>query len=112
MTDEEYENYLTYVQGPLAHRLDDGESAAIAIAGRGACLILDERKARRRVAADHPEVTVRSSLQLMLTGASRAGWTMEEARVCVQMAVRHARMGVPREDASLLERLLNEEGQQ
>ena len=35
MTDEEYENYLGYVQGPLASRLDDGESAAIAIAGRG-----------------------------------------------------------------------------
>ena len=112
MTDEEYENYLGYVQGPLASRLDDGESAAIALAGRGACLILDERKARRRVATELPEVSVRSSLQLMLTSACRGGWKLEEARDCVQMAIRHARMGVPREDVSLLKMLLDEEGKE
>ena len=111
MTDEEYENYLRYVQGSLASRLDDGESAAIAIAGRGTCLILDERKARRRVAMELPGVSVRSSLQLMLTGACRAGWKLEEARDFVRMAIRHARMGVPREDALLLKMLLGDEGQ-
>lgn len=112
MTDEEYENYLGYVQGPLASRLDDGESAAMAIAGRGACLILDDRKARRRVVAELPGVSVRSSLQLMLTGACRGGWKLEEARDCVRMAIQHARMGIPREDASLLKMLLDEEGQE
>jgi predicted nucleic acid-binding protein len=106
MTDEEYEVYLTYVSPPLGSRLDDGESAALAVAARGACVVIDERKARRRAAEETPSIVVVSSLKLFLTSAHRAGWDVFRAKQLVEEAVQNSRMSVPREDASFLVKLL------
>ena len=109
MTDEEYETYLTFVSGPLGTRLDDGESAALAISGRAASIVLDERKARRRAAGDAKvtkDVTVASTLKLMLTSGHRQAWSIKEVRDLVAAARQNSRMGVPKEDMALLEEVL------
>lgn len=109
MTEEEYETYLTLVSGPLGTRLDDGESAALAISGRAASIVLDERKARRRAAEDRKvsrDLTVASTLRLMLTSGHRQAWSTQKVRDLVVEARKSARMGVPKEDAALLEALL------
>lgn len=109
MTDEEYETYLTFVSGPLGTRLDDGESAALAISSRGASIVIDERKARRRAIED-PElaggVAVASTLQLMLTSGHRQAWSVRKVQELVASARKHARMGAPKEDSALLEKLM------
>jgi predicted nucleic acid-binding protein len=109
MTDDEYESYLTFVSGPLGTRLDDGESAALAISGRASSIVLDERKARRRAAADakvSQSLTVASTLQLMLTSGHRQAWSVQKVRDLVAAARQNARMGVPKENMALLEELL------
>jgi predicted nucleic acid-binding protein len=109
MTQEEYDSYLTFVSGPLGTRLDDGESAALAISGRASSIVLDERKARRRAANDAKVasgLTVASTLQLMLTSGHRQAWSVQKVRELVEAARQNARMGVPKEDMALLEELL------
>ena len=105
MNDAEYEIYLTLVSGPLGTRLDDGESAALALLGRASSIVLDERKARRR-AGTHG-VTVASTLQLLVTSGQRQAWSVQKVRNLVVSARQHARMGVPKEDAALLDALLS-----
>ena len=109
MTEDEYETYLTFVSGPLGTRLDDGESAALAISGRASSVILDERKARRRAAEDEKvakNLTVASTLQLMLTSGHRQTWSVQKVRDLVAASHQNSRMGVPKEDMALLEELL------
>ena len=109
MTYKEYETYLTFVSGPLGTRLDDGESAALAISGRASSIVLDERKARRRAAGDATvakDVTVASTLQLMLTSGHRQAWRVQKVRDLVTASRQNSRMGVPKEDMALLEELL------
>lgn len=109
MTEEEYDSYLTFVSGPLGTRLDDGESAALAISCRATSIVLDERKARRRATCDAKVVsglTVASTLRLMLTSGYRQAWSVKKVRDLVAAARENARMGVPREDIALLEELL------
>lgn len=107
MTEEEYETYLMFVSGPVGARLDDGESAALAISGRGSSIVLDERKARRRAAVDAKNVAVISTLRLMLTSGYRQAWSIQKVHDLVSAARQNSRMGVPKEDISLLEKLLN-----
>ena len=106
MTDEEYEVYLTYVSPSVERRLDVGESAALAVAGRGACVVIDERKARLRVAAESPQLLVVSSLKILITSAHRGGWDAGRAKSLIAQAIQHARMAVPREESALLANLL------
>lgn len=107
MTDAEYEVFIELVHAPLGVRLGDGESAAIAIASRGAGIVLDEKRARRRVAEMLPALPAVSSLRLVLTSAHRQNWTASEAAELVALARLHSRMGVPREDAPLLAQLMS-----
>jgi predicted nucleic acid-binding protein len=106
MTDEEYETYLTLVSGPIGERLDDGESAALAISGRGSSIVLDERKARRRAAGGANDILVISTLRLMLTSGHRQAWSVQKVRDLVSAARQNSRMGVPKQDRTLLEELL------
>lgn len=106
MTRAEYQTYLSLVQGPIESRLDDGESAAIALTFRGYPVILDERKARSVVLKQFPHVRVCSTLRLLATAAKRGGWLLEELQQLVLSARRHARMGVPRDERHMLERLM------
>lgn len=106
MTDEEYEAYLTFVSPSVQRRLDVGESAALAVAARGVCVVIDERKARLRVAAELPQLLVVSSLKFLITSAHRGGWDVGRAKILVTQAIQHARMAVPREESALLANLL------
>lgn len=106
MTDDEYDVYLKYVSAPLGKRLDDGESAALAISLRGACIVLDERKARKRATSDAQGLTVVSSLRLFISSAYRAGWPPGQVRLLVESAKTSARMGVPKEENDLLAKVL------
>jgi predicted nucleic acid-binding protein len=107
MTGLEYETYLLLVQGSLARRLDDGESAAIALTARGLPVVLDENKARDIVRQKFPAVRFGSTLSVMFAAATRAGWPVERVQQLVISAQRHARMGVPRDERKLLERLMD-----
>jgi predicted nucleic acid-binding protein len=107
MTEDEYETYLTFVSGSLGTRLDDGESAALAISGRGASIVLDERKARRRAGECAKALVVASTLQLMVTSGYRQSWSPHRVRDLVAAARVNSRMGVPKEDGALLEQLLS-----
>ena len=106
MTDAEYEAYLRYVSPPLGTRLGDGESAALAIARRGACLVLDERKARKVAASEHPRLPVASSLKLFISSAYRVGWRQPQVMRLVARAQECARMAVPKEEQALLAEVL------
>jgi predicted nucleic acid-binding protein len=104
----EYETYLSLVQGSLTAKLDDGESAAIAIATRGYPVLLDENKARRHVAARFPSISYCSTLRLLLTIGHRSQLKIQDIQALVLSARSHARMGVPKDDLPLLETLMHE----
>lgn len=106
MTDDEYAVYLGYVSAPLSKRLGDGESAALAVSPRGACIVLDERKARSRAASDAVGLVVVSSLCLLISSAHRAGWPPVKVRQLVESARASARMGVPKDENALLAQVL------
>lgn len=108
MSDHEYETYLGLVSGSLGTRLGVGESAAMAIAAKGASLVLDERKARRRSSALAPPPILASSLQLLLSSALRQGWPASRTRELVASARLHARMSIVKEEMPLLQALLGE----
>lgn len=107
MSDAEYETYLQLVSGSLGTRLGVGESAAMAIAPKGACLVLDERKARRRSASLAPPPMLASSLQLVFASAARQGWSASRTRELVASARLHARMSILKEETPMLDALLN-----
>jgi predicted nucleic acid-binding protein len=106
MSGPEYEIYISLVQGNLAGRLDDGESAAIALASRGFPVVIDENKARRVLAQRFPGTPFCSTFRLLLTAGQRASWPLEAVQHLVLSARRHARMGVPREERAQLQNLM------
>lgn len=107
MTSVEYDVYLSLVQGSIVSRLDDGESAAIALASRGYAVILDENKARGVVSRDYPNIPFCSTLRLLLTAGKRGPWPVERVQQLVLSARRHARMGVPRGERHVLSCLMD-----
>ncbi len=106
MTSVEYETYLSLVQGSLESRLDEGESAAIALTTRGYPVVLDENKARSVVLRQFPSVRFCSTLRLLITAGKRGGWLLEDVQQLVLSARRHARMGVPRDERDMLAQLM------
>lgn len=106
MTSVEYDVYLALIQGSMAARLDNGESAAIALASRGYAVILDENKARSLVARDHPNIHFCSTLALLLSAGKRGSWSVDRVQQLVLAARRNARMGVPRGERDTLDRLM------
>ena len=99
MTPAEYAAFLAVGLGP-------GESAAIAIARRAPCVVLDDRLGRRHAHSDARFPFLGSSLTLMLTSAYRAGSDLARTRTLVEAALTNSKMGVPREDRHLLRELL------
>ena len=106
MSDKEYGVYLSLVSRPLYDRLGEGESAAIALAHRGYPVILDENKAHSIVAREFTSLHQASTLRLTLTAGYRARWSIDRVRSLVLAARANARMGVPRDERSDLERLM------
>lgn len=108
MVDGEYELFLSLVQDKAERRLDDGESACLAIASeRGFALVLDDNKARRVCASTYPAVPFISSLRLFISVAQRNNWPLSRLRAAVTAARTNARMGVPREESDLLNEVLS-----
>jgi len=107
MSDEEYDVYLSLVSRPLAGKLGDGESAAIALAHRGYTVILDENKAHGIVAREFKSLNQASTHRLMLTAGHRAGWRIDRVQALLLAARTHARMGVPRDERDDLERFMD-----
>lgn len=91
----EYDVYLGLVTGKPSDCLDDGESAAIAVAANsGHTIILDDGKARRIRRERFPSIVSISSLGLFLTAGARANWSTAEIREVVNAARENARMNI------------------
>lgn len=95
MTTQGYETYLSLLSGPSTDTLDDGESAAIAMAVTGAgSVVLDDKKARRILAARFPGCTSGTSLSLLVEAAHRAAWSEQQLLHAISRAREISRMAV------------------
>jgi predicted nucleic acid-binding protein len=102
MSADEYELYLSLVSGKPTECLDDGESAAIAVAvTQKKTVILDDGKARRVFGARFSSASLASSLKLFLAAAERAGWNAGQIHELIQAARLNARMSIMKEEQSL-----------
>lgn len=86
------------VSAPSPDDLDEGEAYAIALALslKDACLIVDERKARRILAQDHPEQPLMGTVDLFLAARARALVPIDVLRQAVDDAKTYARAHLPR----------------
>lgn len=107
MVDAEYSIFLSLVQEEAGRRLDDGESACLAVASqRALALVLDDNKARRVCANTFPEIPVVSSLRLFISVAKRNNWSISRLQAIVNAARTNARMDVPKSETELLQAVL------
>lgn len=110
MSEQAYQIYLSLVGGASLGTLDDGESAAIALAADGGgCVILDDRKARRIHCSRFPDVPCASSLLLFFEAARRGGMSDEQLRGMLRRARSVGRMAVLKEERSLFEAICPDE---
>lgn len=106
MNDAEYELYTDFVTGNLATALDDGESAAIAIAAhRNLPLVIDDKKARTLFTKRFPAHSYMSSLCMLVVSGQRLGIASSELKASISSARKYARMNVVRGERDLLESL-------
>jgi predicted nucleic acid-binding protein len=106
MSERAYETYLSLLSGPPTDTLDDGESAAIAMAVEGlGSVVLDDKKARRILAARFPGFASGTSLSLIIEAARRAAWSEQELRDAVTMARNVSRMAVVLHERALFAEL-------
>ena len=89
--------YRSLVEGGFEATLDDGEAATIAYAVGHDCLaLIDERKARRICADRFPDLELASTVDLLLHPLVAARLGESGQREAVFLALRDARMHVPR----------------
>ncbi len=106
MSDQAYETYVSLVSGLPTDTLDDGESAAIAVAVDGfGSVVLDDKKARRIFSTRFKLASPGSSLTLLLAAATRANWSLDELRAAVTAARTVSRMAVIPDDQALFSEL-------
>jgi len=108
MTDEEYELYLQIAAVSGVPGLGSGESAAIALAATpGAChaIVLDERKARHRVAQRFAQLRVVSSLNVFLEAGHNGKLDQATIRSFFSTALDTASMGILKEERTLVAHL-------
>ncbi|NPT57266.1 hypothetical protein GNZ13_22475 [Paraburkholderia sp. 5N] len=109
MSEQAYETYLSLVSGLPAETLDDGESAAIAIAVHGiGSVVLDDKKARRILSERFTESRCGSSLSFLLAAATRANWSAQDLRAAITAARNVARMAIVPEERPLYAELFTE----
>ena len=90
--------YESLVKGPARETLDDGEAATIAYAAAsGRAAMIDERKARRICAQRFPDLTILSTVDLLLHRSIRDALGESDQADAVFGALHGARMRVPRE---------------
>jgi hypothetical protein len=108
MTPDEYEIYLSLIQGSLGSRLGGGESAAIALASsRGYAIALDDNKARSVFRTRFNNSICVSSLKIFLSVANRDAWDIARIREVLNAATQNSRMAIPKDDRHLIESLAN-----
>ncbi|MFM0453907.1 hypothetical protein PQR21_26275 [Paraburkholderia nemoris] len=106
MSTRGYETYLSLLSGPSTDTLDDGESAAIAMAVEGlGSVVLDDKKARRILAIRFPGFVSGTSLSLIIEAARRATWNEQKLRDAVTMARDVSRMAVVLHERALFAEL-------
>ena len=111
MNAEEYKLFISMVQAPLPKRLGSGESAALAVASlRDLPIILDDNKARAARTATLPGVEAISSLKLFVSASVRLGRDKLFLRDVLHNALTVARMGVPKDERTLLRKILSDLG--
>jgi hypothetical protein len=95
MSPTAYDIYLSLISGPSTETLDDGESAAIAtcVTGLGS-IVLDDKKARRVCTKRFGQVSVASSLYLIVEAARRGEWNEERLLDAIQRAREISRMSI------------------
>lgn len=106
MSERAYETYLSLLSGSSTETLDDGESAAIAMAVEGSgSVVLDDKKARRILAARFPGAASGTSLSLIIEAARRAPWSDEKLRDAVTAARDVSRMAVVLQERAIFTEL-------
>jgi predicted nucleic acid-binding protein len=104
------ETYLSLVSAPPPNGLEDGESAAIAVAeSLGSAVALDDRKARRIATARRPTHAPISSVELFKSLDGHASFNSGELSTLVFNALHHARMRVPHEHGQWVANLIGAE---
>lgn len=94
---EELDIFLTLVSQDSVDALGDGEAAAIAVAKvRGCRLALDDRKARRIVRANYPEIRVLMTVDMLRHPEVRARLGDAACETAFSMAKQFGRMHVPK----------------
>lgn len=105
MTDEELDLF-----GQLASKLDDGESATIAIAiRRGMLPVIDEKKGRTEAMAHSNSVEPGWSLDLLRHPAVLSSLGEEFAKDALFLALRDNHMRIPEEQAETVISLIGED---
>jgi predicted nucleic acid-binding protein len=106
MASQEYALYLSLVTGNPAECLDDGESAAIAVAvTSNYTVVLDDGKARRIHRERFPSTQVVSSLGLFIAAGERGNWSRIDIRNLVANARTNARMNIVKGEEELFANL-------
>ena len=105
MSDEDYEVFLEIAAASGRPGLGIGESAAIALAANPKTrhsLVLDDRKARKQIAAKFPAIEVISSVRLLLEAGRTGGLSLGETRDLFVAAIDNASMCVLKEERDLV----------
>ena len=99
--------YAGLVNGAALRTLDDGEAATIGYAHEtGAVAVIDERKARTLCAADFPDLTLASTVDLLLHSRIADALGAKRQVEAILNALRMARMRVPPHQIEAVIRLI------
>jgi predicted nucleic acid-binding protein len=102
--------YFDLVGGNAAETLDDGEACTLAYAlHAGGCALIDEKKATAIAARRFPQMSVLSTVDLMLSSNVLDALGTEDASGALYAALTGARMRVPLRLAEEVCRLLGDE---
>lgn len=102
--------YESLIAGATIDTLDDGEAATIgyAVQVQGTALV-DERKASRICAAQHPTLALRSTVDLLFDEQVEQALGRKGLMEAVLCALKHARMRVPSEHVAKIKALIGPE---
>ena len=102
--------YASLVEGSALHTLDDGEAATIGYAYEiGGIAVIDERKARYLCKTNFPDMTVASTVDLLMHKSVHDVLGHQGSINAIVNALRHARMRVPAHQIGMVIDLIGEE---
>jgi predicted nucleic acid-binding protein len=102
--------YAELVEGSAIRTLDDGEAATIGYAHEtGAIALIDERKARTICERDFPDLTIASTIDVLMHELVATALTPSGQVEAIINALRNARMRIPPHQMELVVTLIGEE---